>query len=68
MDETVCAGCLKCASSAPGTFEVDPRTRQFRLGGVGNPVCCVNILETIGVRRLLAYFEMILMIVAIEVA
>jgi len=27
VDETVCAGCLKCASTAPGTFEVDPRTR-----------------------------------------
>ena len=32
VDETVCAGCLKCASTAPGTFEVDPRTRQFGAG------------------------------------
>ena len=27
VDETVCSGCLKCASTAPGTFEVDPNTR-----------------------------------------
>ncbi|CAK9003706.1 unnamed protein product [Durusdinium trenchii] len=28
VDETVCSGCLKCATTAPGTFEVDPRTRR----------------------------------------
>lgn len=27
VDETVCRGCLKCATAAPGTFEVDPLTR-----------------------------------------
>ena len=63
VDETVCAGCLKCASTAPGTFEVDPRTRQF---GVGKHRVVHIIFETKRRSRLLAYFEMILMIVAMD--
>ena len=32
VDESVCRGCLKCATTAPGTFEVDPLTRNCGRG------------------------------------
>ncbi|CAJ1363886.1 unnamed protein product [Effrenium voratum] len=46
VDETVCRSCLKCASSAPGTFEVDPNTRRAHvyLQG-GNDVNDLDIAE-----------------------
>eukprot|EP00435_Cladocopium_sp_Y103_P026876 s242_g6.t1 len=45
VDETVCRGCLKCATAAPGTFEVDPLTRNRDLLGGPAYAPALDVLE-----------------------